>query len=414
MTRQLTILILCMFSTVFSVFAEQQEEFVLNDANQFTQTINFNNLCEFTVKRVPGNNPDIINLSFAIKNTSDHHGLGLILFKNNYYEKKNGKEGKDSWKDLKNSFYEIKVSNNFFKSNGVKGVAPGFLTENVFIDLNDSIELPMDNFKYQEGSTIKIPIYQCQIERKKKIPKKLTIKSEDAYSIAIKVELGPDTEFENLTEESNQFIKRIDKATFCVNSKHPTTLEEQFKVYADQKAALVKRIKDRANNRDGLLNDDLKGTKYGDLIQQLDLAILNKQKAINEKKCFKDCNKPPCRIVTQTCKTCRAELKNCAHNGQHPRCKVKGCRKVIDRGGRVKNRCPYDGVHPHDGKTIKKKLEKIYTELDNTSPRNKEAAKEKAKKKAKLWYQKALELPDSDKYKQGCVDIYNKIINYKL
>lgn len=416
MTRHLYILILCLFSTMFSALAEQQEEFVLSEANNFTHTINFNNLCEFTVKRIPGNNPDVINLSFGMRNTSDQ---GIILFKHNYYKKKNSKEDKESWKDLKNIFYEIKTNNQYFKTNGVEGVSPRFLTENVFIDINDSIDLPMRNFQCQESTiNVKVPIHQCLIERKKNVPKKFTVIGVEDYSITIKVELGPDTIFESLKEECEQYLKDIDKATFCINAKHPTSVEEQFKVYTDRHQSLVMRIRNHANKRDGLLNKDLTGTKYGDLIQQLNDAVKNKQKTMEEKKCFKDCNKPPCGNNPKTCTTCGAVITKCPHGGNHPTCTFKGCKKIIDKGHRVnkKKRCPYDGgKHPDpipNGKTIKSNLVKIYKDLDNS--KNKKEAKAKAINKAKPWYNNALKLPDTDTYKQGCIDTYNKIINYKI
>lgn len=407
MTRHLYILILCLFSTMFSALAEQQEEFVLSEANNFTQTINFNNLCEFTVKRIPGNNPDVINLSFGMRNTSDQ---GIILFKHNYYEKKNSKEDKESWKDLKNIFYEIKTNNQYFKTNGVEGVSPRFLTENVFIDINDSIDLPMRNFQCQESTiNVKVPIHQCLIERKKNVPKKFTVIGVEDYSITIKVELGPDTIFESLKEECEQYLKDIDKATFCINAKHPTSIEEQFKVYTDRHQSLVMRIRNHANKRDGLLNKDLTGTKYGDLIQQLNDAVKNKQKAIEEKKCFKDCNKPPCN--PKTCKTCGAT--KCPYGGIHPTCTFKGCGKIIDKGHRVnkKKRCPYDGKHGPDpipnGKTLMSQLNKLYINLDNGK-----ISKEKALKQATKIRNQALKLHDSDPYKKEILNLLKKIEYY--
>ena len=45
------------------------------------------------------------------------------------------------------------------------------------------------------------------------------------------------------------------------------------------------------------------------------------------------------------CETCHVEINICPHKGKHSRCNT--CKKIIDKGHRVTNRCPFDGgKHP--------------------------------------------------------------------
>lgn len=356
MIRQFLSLLFLLGLTTLTAFADNQEiEINLSEKNGYSDTTALRDAADLYVTAILDNSNEKAQIKLEIKNQTEKYGL--LLFDKSYTEKDTKS------KDWKNEFFEINWENTLKNKGPVEATTN--LTQHVFfIDLSETCTLPIQRIIDENGAEINLAIYLCEIEKRYKQtqqPQKVKMKFDEIHPIKINLELGPDTEFEQLKEDCDAFIKTINNWSFCPceggckMKKHHPNIEGQIENLKTKMNEKVDDIRKIARSHGILVDVELKKTKYQPLIDDIQQAFKAKVEDIKPeklKKCI-DC-KP---IPPSTCKTCGKPLGN----GKNGTCTGRHCKKC---GAMIKgksHKCPSDITWKQAGQ----KWEAIYQKLKN-------------------------------------------------
>lgn len=271
-----------------------------------------------------------------------------------------------SEKALKNGTPQITFWKNFPGSRVIENCE--LMSKDVIIEPSAKIELPMTlNGGNDSPVHLDLPIYIAK--DKKNNFKKLELRELLVYTLDIQVETGPSKEFLDLEERCNNLIDEISGKSFCNNTKHKPSLEEQEAPYNKRIRDLNEEI-ENAIQRHELKSGDSGYEKYASL--QAKLAEID----FNEKCCNKCCSSP------KTCPKCHRPLNKCI-------CPKPKC-------------CSY----------YKLTLTDVYNQLDALYKKvhTRKVTKQQAQGTAKALYNHSKHIKGSTSIKKKIQEIYNRII----
>ncbi|MBQ9576827.1 MAG: hypothetical protein IJV11_08115 [Muribaculaceae bacterium] len=203
-----------------------------------------------------------------------------------------------SEKALKNGTPQITFWKNFPGSRVIENCE--LMSKDVIIEPSSKIELPMTLSGGNDSPVhLDLPIYIAK--DKKNNFKKLELRELLVYTLDIQVETGPSKELLDLEERCNNLISEISGKSFCNNTKHKPSLEEQEAPYNKRIHDLNEEIKN-AIQRHELKSGDSGYEKYASL--QAKLAEIE----FNEKCCKRCCTPPP---PPKKCRKCGKPLDKC-------------------------------------------------------------------------------------------------------
>lgn len=401
MTRRFIALFSCLSLLVMAAHADHQAiEINLNVQNGYSDTTALKE-ADLYITAIPDDSNDQAQIKLEIKNQSEE--FGLLLFDRGYTEKDTKS------KDWKNQYFEINWDDQL-KNNGPVEATTSLNQPVFFIDLSETRVLPVQMIIGNGGTEFNLAIYLCKIEKRNKKnqsqPQKVKMKFSEIHPIKINLELGPDTEFEQLKVECEEFIKTINNWSFCpceggsgckMKPHHPN-LDGQMKELEQIVSQKIKDIRDIARNHGMVVNKEIEKTKYQPLIDDIQQAFNAKVEDItNHPEKLKKCR--PCRKPIPKCNTCYKPLKpqgTCT--GYH--CKV--CKVMISKGKE------YCKKHDITWKQAGQKWETIYK---NLKKKNKKYSCQQAKQDAKAIYNQVKDKPDDGKKTQA-LNSYKHIQNY--
>ena len=405
MTRRFISLFSFVCLLAMAAHADRQAiEINLNVQNGYSDTTALKE-ADLYITAIPDDNNDQAQIKLEIKNQSEE--FGLLLFDRGYTEKDTKS------KDWKNQYFEINWDDQL-KNNGPVEATTSLNQPVFFIDLSETRVLPVQMIIGNGGTEFNLAIYLCKIEKRNKKnqsqPQKVKMKFDEIHPIKINLELGPDTEFEQLKVECEEFIKTINNWSFCpceggsgckMKPHHPN-LDGQMKELEQIVSQKIKDIRDIARNHGMVVNKEIEKTKYQPLIDDIQQAFNAKVEDITNhpeklKKC-KYCKHEPKR----KCKTCGNPLGNGNNNGTCTGYHCKVCKVMISKGKE------YCKKHDITWKQAGQKWEAIYTKLKN----NKKYTCKTAIKEADAIYNKVKDKPDDGK-KATAMRSYKRIMNCK-
>ena len=383
----------------------QELEINLNEQNGYSDTTALRDAADLYVTAILDYGNDQAQIKMEIKNQTEKYGL--LLFNRNYTEK----ETKS--KDWKKEFFEISWDSNL-KNKGPVEATTDLSQPVFFIDLSETCVLPIQKIIGNGEAEITLAIYLCEINKRNKQsqPQKVKMKFASFHPVKINLELGPDTEFEQLKEECDAFIKTINNRSFCPcegggnckMKKHHPNLDGQIKELEQSVSQETDHIRDIARNHGILVNKEIEKSKYYPLIVDIQQAFNAKVEDItNHPEKLKKCNE--CTPPVRKCKICGKPLgngKNGTCTGYHPKNQCKKCGKVIGKGATYCNDCK-----SITWEQAKQKWEAIYQDL-----KYKRITCKDAKKKAGAIYNQVKNRPD-DGNKSKAMRSYNHIMDCK-
>ena len=406
MTRRIIALFSFLCLLAMAAHADRQAiEINLNMQNGYSDTTALRDAADLYVTAILDNSNDQAQIKLKVKNQTEKYGL--LLFNRNYTEK----ETKS--KDWKKSFFEINWEDALRRKGPVEETT-GLTQPVFFIDLSETCILPIQKTIDNGETEFNLAIYLCEINKRNKQsqPQKVKMKYEVIHPIKINLELGPDTEFEQLKEGCDDLIKTINNWSFCPceggssckMKKHHPNLEGQVKELESKVSGMRDHISDIARKHGYMVNKEIEKSKYQPLIVDIQQAFNTKVEYITNhpeklKKC-KACTPPRLR----TCGTCSKPLgngKNGTCTGNHSLNHCKKCGKVINKGATYCEDCK--GV---TWKQAKQKWEAIYQDL-----KYKRITCKDAKKKADAIYNQVKNQPD-DGNKDKAMRSYKNIKKY--
>lgn len=404
MTRRFISLFSFVCLLAMAAHADRQAiEINLNQQNEYCDTTALKE-ADLYVTAIPDNSNDQAQIKLEIKNQSE--GFGLLLFDRGYTEKDTKS------KDWKNQYFEINWDDEL-KNNGPVEATTGLNQPVFFIDLSETRVLPVQMIIGNGGTEFNLAIYLCKIEKRNKKnlsqPQKVKMKFSEIHPIKINLELGPDTEFEQLKVECEEFIKTINNWSFCpceggsgcTMKKHHPNLDGQVKKledYVKGKNGKIEQIRDIARNHGTQVLEEIKKTKYQPLIDDIQQAFNAKVEDItNHPEKLKKC--PDCR--KRECNTCHKQLGN----GKNGTCTGYHCKECWKSIGWGKTYCQRHDI------TWKKALEKWETIYKNLKKKNKKYSCQQAKQDAKAIYNQVIDKPDDGKKTQA-LNSYKNIQKY--
>ena len=381
----------------------QAIEINLNQQNEYCDT-NALKEADLYVTAIPDNSNDQAQIKLEIKNQSE--GFGLLLFDRGYTEKDTKS------KDWKNQYFEINWDDEL-KNNGPVEATTGLNQPVFFIDLSETRVLPVQMIIGNGGTEFNLAIYLCKIEKRNKKnqsqPQKVKMKFSEIHPIKINLELGPDTEFEQLKEECDAFIRTINNWSFCPceggsgckMKKHHPNLDGQMKELEQIVSQKIIHIRDIARNHGMVVNKEIEKSKYQPLIDDIQQAFNAKVEDITNypeklKKC-KECKPAPCN-------KCGKPLGN----GKKGTCTGYHCKKcgvMIYKKATYCRNCHQPG--PITWNQARQKWEAIYTKVKN----NKNYTCQQAKNEAGAIYDQVKNQPD-DGNKDKAMRSYKNIKKY--
>lgn len=375
-------------------FADNQEiEINLSPSNGYQDTAMLS-IGMIYVRATPDSNNDKARVSIQVLNRTGDRGL--LLFNRNHTEEKETKKG-----DFKKNHFEIAWPD-VLKTTGIRGTN-GLQPDMFFIAQGHTKELPLQIPEFgNETKTLNLCFYPCLVEKKNKdgLPQKARISAEEKFSIKINVELGPDTEFEELKASCEAIVKEIKNKKICncegcknLKPHHPG-IEGQFEELSSKVSEKIGEIREIAKNHGIIMIDDIKNSKYQQLIDNLNYTLKAKQEDIANGSCLEMCMK--CKPI-KTCYLCKGPVHGkgtCETHG-----KPIGCPKGCSKNHRKDPPLPWKEAY--------NQLDDVYSKLRHGtySPKT-------AKAKADGIIKKAKNSP-ADKYKPKAEELHKKIINYK-
>lgn len=399
MIRRILSILFLLGLTTLTAFADNQEiEINLNPSNGYQDTANLSIMGKIYVYATPDPNNDKASISIQVQNLTGDRGL--LLFNRNHSEEKETKKG-----DFKKNYFEI-LWPDVLKTIGIQGT-DGLQPDVFFIAQGHTKELPLQIPQFgNETKTLNLCFYPCGVEKKNKdgLPQKARISAEEKFSIIINVELGPDTEFEELKARCETFVKEINGKTFCPDSRHKPDIQGQVDELGKKSEAITREIRNCASKR-GIMGTDISDSKYGKLLADVSHAYSAKTEDFNSghPTCIKNCLKHPNTKLCEWCKKTIGKGKNQCHRkgtcDKHG--KPIGCEK-----GCMKNH-PI-GPDPIPWKEAKQQLNNIEEQMSGRKP----LPCAQAKRQAQSIWKKAQKSP-KDKYYDSAKASYNRIMQCK-
>ena len=401
MTRRITALLSLLSLLAMAALADNQViDISLNPENGYCDTTSLDDMGKIYVHASPDPNNDKASISIQVQNLTGDRGL--LLFNRNYSEEKETKKG-----DFKKNYFEI-LWPDVLKTTGIWGTE-GLQPDVFFIAQGHTKELPLQIPQFgNETKTLNICFYPCVVEKKNKdgLPQKARISAEYKFSIKINVELGPDTEFEELKARCEAFIKEINEKTFKNAAPKPlylcTAIQGQVDELGKKSDTITREIRDCARNR-GIMNADISDSKYGKLLVDVSHAYSAKLDDFNSEHptCIKNCGHPEYK----RCEWCKKTIGNgknqCHRKGTCDKCgKPIGCEKGCKKNHRKDPPMPW--------KEAKQKLGKIEEQMSGRKP----LPCDQAKRQAQSIWDKAQKSP-KDKYYQSAKVSYDRIMQCK-
>ncbi len=399
MTQRIIALFSFLSLLAMAAHADRQAiEINLNVQNGYSDTIALRDAADLYVTAIPDNSNEKAQIKLEIKNQTEK---GLLLFDKSYTEKDTKS------KDWKKEFFEINWGDRLKNKGPVEATTD--LTQHVFfIDISETCALPIQKIIDSSGAEVNLAIYVCEIEKRHKQtqqPQKVKMKYDEIHPIKINLELGPDTEFEQLKEECETFIKKTinnwpfcpcEGGSNCKMKKHHPNRDGQSKNLEHEVNIKKKHISDIAGNHGILVREAIKDTKYQPLMDDLDQAFKAKVEDFfnhpeKYKKC-KDCTPP------NKCKKC-GKLLGTGNGGTCTGIHCKKCRVMINKGT-LCDKC--SGI---SWEQAREKWEAIYEDLKH----NRISCKD-AKSKALSIYNQVKNPPDVGN-KDKAMRSYNHIKN---
>jgi len=288
-------------------FAQNQEfDFQLNSDN------NFKDRREITTHDIviiveANQNYDGESHDIHIQVENSNSRNGLVVFKDNYDEK-------DKKKLKNNDFYEVYTENNSLKANTLPCMLPpgNGLRQNVFINYNETQSLPTRfplKVKENEPLEVKLPIYTCDVYTKKNKVNKLKLTGYSEYSLSITVDLGPDTVYENLAKQYDDYAKKITATQFWFcpyNKQHQQSIQEQIDQFSEEGRTIKTEILERSKM---FQRNSPQWKQYHALQDSIDSVYRNATDSSNFKLCQK--HQP------KTCSKCNRSYSKCKKNCKH-------------------------------------------------------------------------------------------------
>ena len=363
MTRRISHFLVALFLVVFCANAQNQVAVFSLSRAKMADSQEFWGIAKVTVKAVESyDNAQAALVSVTIENITDNssNACPLLIFKKGYDQKDLGK--------LKDELgFKIGCKNPSLLPKD----SCDQITKNHFISQSQSVVIiPEVNLKIMNGDSVSfnLPIHTTtEIKYKDKNTKIKELKLGELFvlKITISVDLGPDTEYEDLKIRCDDLC---DKSKFCKNPKHQPTINEQQQNFIIQQTELDRAIKEVLNNKYQLPASKINEVpKYYDLDQQLKNALT----WVNDTSLWSDCGKhlnplkrcTGCNRSRSNCKSgckhdknckcgieercsCGQLLKNCKTrcNGKHytleeVRDEINGLARDIDKsGGKIKDK----------------------------------------------------------------------------
>lgn len=379
------------------VFADNQEiEINLSPSNGYQDTAQLSNMGMIYVCATPDSNNEKASISIQVQNLTGDRGL--LMFNRNHAEEKETKKG-----DFKKNYFEIAWPD-VLKTTGIRGT-DGLQPDVFFIAQGHTKELPLLIPEFgNETKSLNLCFYPCLVEKKNKdgLPQKVRISAEEKFSIKLNVELGPDTEFEELKARCEAFVKEIKNKKICscegcknLKPHHPG-IEGQFEELSSKVSEKIGEIREIAKDHGIIMIDDIKNSKYQQLIDELKLALEAKQQDIASGSCLEMCKK--CK-KPKTCNLCGGPVHGKGMCESHPKNPI-GCPK----GCKVN--------HPKQNiltwREANDQLDKVYQALKGKKPISCKEAQRKAKN-----IKKRAEKSRDDGYKESAMNKYNRIMQCK-
>ena len=402
MIQRITALFSFLSLLAMAAHADRQAiEINLNVQNGYSDTTALRE-ADLYVTAIPDNSNDQAQIKLEIKNQSEKYGL--LLFDKCYTEKDTKS------KDWKKQFFEINWDD-ALKNNGPVEATTGLIRPVFFIDLSETRVLPVQMIIGNGGTEFNLAIYLCKIEKRNKKnqsqPQKVKMKFSEIHPIKINLELGPDTEFEQLQAECEEFIKTINNWSFCPceggsgckMKKHHPNLDGQVKELESKVSDMREHIRDIPRSHGIRVTKEIEKTKYQRLIDEIQQAFDARVEDIKPEKLEK-C--PDCR--KRECNTCHKQLGN----GKNGTCTGYHCKKCGVLIGKGKTYCKiHEPVPPITWEQARQKWEAIYTKVKN----NKNYTCQQAKNEAGAIYDQVKNQPD-DGNKDKAMRSYKNIKKY--
>ena len=405
MTRRFISLFSFVCLLAMAAHADRQAiEINLNQQNEYCDTTALKE-ADLYVTAIPDNSNDQAQIKLEIKNQSE--GFGLLLFDRGYTEKDTKS------KDWKNQYFEINWDDEL-KNNGPVEATTGLNQPVFFIDLSETRVLPVQMIIGNGGTEFNLAIYLCKIEKRNKKnqsqPQKVKMKFSEIHPIKINLELGPDSEFEQLKVECEEFIKTINNWSFCpceggsgckMKTHHPN-LDGQVEALEAKVKEKREHIRAIARKHGIQIIEEIKKTKYQPLIDEIQQAFEARvDDVLNHPEKLKKC--PDCR--KRECNTCHKQLGN----GKNGTCTGYHCKKCGVSIGKGKTYCKkHEPIPDITWKQARQRWETIYKNLKN---KKKNYTCQRAKQEADAIYNQVNGKPDDGKKTQA-LKSYKNIQNY--
>lgn len=362
MTRRITLFLVALFLVVFCANAQNQvAEFSLSRA-KMADSQDFWGIAKVTVTAVESHdNAQAALVSVTIENITDNssNACPLLIFKKGYDQKGLGK--------LKDELgFKIGCKNPSLLPKDTCDQ----ITKNHCVPQSQSVVIiPEGNLKIMNGDSVSfnLPIHATtEIKYKDKGTKIKELKLGELFvlKIIISVDLGPDTEYEDLKKRCDDLC---DKSRFCKNPKHQPT--EQQQNFIIQQTELDRDIKEVLKNKYQLPASKINEVpKYYDLDQQLKNALT----WVNDTSQWSDCGKH--RIPPKKCTVCNRSRSNCKSGCKHD----KNCKCIPEErcscGKLIKNcKTNCNGKH-YTLKEVRDEINKLAREIDKSGGKIKNKA----------------------------------------
>ena len=254
-------LTLFLLATIVS-FADEQKKVKLDDGHTKEQ-VNLG-YCNVFVTRTEIDDDGNAKVLVEIENL-DESNL-ILLFGHAYPEN-----------DLKKLSPSITFDKIFPGTKGQRNIDTyRDIKHEIFIEPSEKKMLPDIIVKDAETKSCRIPLYIAKYQGKKN--NKVLLLEKQILQLEIEVEVKPDEDFLRLQKESNDLIEEIAKQTFCTNSKHRPSLENQKAAYKKR----IDKIKTEINDiisRHKWFAIDPGYQKYNSIKQNLDAIDFSKYEA---------------------------------------------------------------------------------------------------------------------------------------
>ena len=355
MRKILTFFTLFLISAL-SAFADETTSVKLSDEHSEEQIRLA--YCNLFVKMISSDEDGNAKISIQIENLDESNAI--YIFGRAYPEK-----------ELKKQSPPILFDKNFPGTKGSRTIDTNKLVREVVVILPaDKYELPVIQINNSEKQPCRLPLYFAKEKDTKflgiKIGKpKMLLMEKQILELEIEVEPKRDVVFERLELECNNLINEINKQSFCNNSRHTPSLEEQETPYKDKIDALKSEIDKIIDQKKWFATDE--GYKrYNSLkvkLSEIDFASLEKD-----------------------------------------------CGKKHGQGSKPVPSCKYCNLTPQQ---IYHKLDDIYKKIYNSNDRK--ATKESVMADVNLLYgcrKHSVSWKNNKDYNSRIINLYNRIINF--